>query len=125
MINIILKGRPITKKNHQRIVVAGNRRFVVQSKRYLEYESDCLWQIRDQCDVMTKEKVSLQVLYYLPDKRSRPDLINLLQATCDILEKGRVIENDRNIVSFDGSRIIGIDSVLPRAEIYIKAYGIE
>lgn len=54
----------------------------------------------------------------MPDKRV-PDLINLLQATCDILEKARVIDNDKDIISFDGSRIIGVDKVNPRCEITI------
>ena len=64
-------------------------------------------------------EINLQILYYMPDKR-RPDLLNLEQATADILEKARVIENDRNIVSFDGSRIAGIDKENPRVEIVIK-----
>ena len=55
----------------------------------------------------------------MPDKR-RPDLLNLEQATADILEKARVIENDRNIISFDGSRIVGIDKENPRCEIIIE-----
>ena len=55
----------------------------------------------------------------MPDKR-RPDLLNLEQATADILEKARVIENDKNIVSFDGSRIAGIDKENPRTEIIIE-----
>ena len=55
----------------------------------------------------------------MPDKR-RPDLLNLEQATADILEKARVIENDKNIVSFDGSRIAGIDKANPRVEIIIE-----
>ena len=50
----------------------------------------------------------------------RPDLLNLLQASADIVEKAGVIENDRNIVSFDGSRIVGKDKENPRVEIYIE-----
>ena len=52
--------------------------------------------------------------------KARPDLLNLEQATADILEKARVIENDKNIVSFDGSRIAGIDKENPRTEIIIE-----
>ena len=64
-------------------------------------------------------EISLQILYYMPTK-ARPDLLNLEQATADILEKARVIENDKNIVSFDGSRIAGIDKENPRTEIIIE-----
>ena len=65
------------------------------------------------------DKINLQALYYMPDKRI-PDLLNLLQATADILEKARVIDNDKNIISFDGSRIIGVDKTNPRTEIIIE-----
>ena len=132
-IKITLQGRPVTKKNSQRMVVAGNgRRFLIQSKQYLQYEKDCLWQIKGQLTALSLQRrlpkpvlfpiigeISLQILYYMPDKR-RPDLLNLEQATADILEKARVIENDKNIVSFDGSRIVGIDKANPRTEIVIE-----
>ena len=132
-VKITLQGRPVTKKNSQRMVLAGNgRRFLIQSKRYLAYEKDCLWQIKGQLTVYSLQQrlpkpvlfpiigeIYLRVLYYMPDKR-RPDLLNLEQATADILEKARVIENDRNIVSFDGSRIVGIDKENPRCEIIIE-----
>ena len=55
----------------------------------------------------------------MPDKRI-PDLLNLLQATADILEKARVIDNDKDIVSFDGSMIMWIDKANPRTEITIE-----
>jgi len=132
-MRIVLEGRPITKKNSQRIVLAKNgKRFLIQSKQYLTYENDCLWQIKEQLTILSLQKripkpvlfpimggISLQVLYYMPTRR-RPDLLNLLQATADILEKARVIDNDRNIISFDGSRIIGIDRINPRTEIEIE-----
>jgi Holliday junction resolvase RusA-like endonuclease len=56
----------------------------------------------------------------MPDRR-RPDLLGLLQATADILEKAQIIDNDRNVVSFDGSRIMGVDKRNPRVEIEIES----
>ena len=41
----------------------------------------------------------------MPDRRSWPDLVGLMQATGDILERARIIENDKDIVSWDGSYI--------------------
>lgn len=135
-IKLILNGKPITKKNHQQIVLAKNgRRFVIQSKQYLQYEKDCLWQLKEQLTILSLQQripksvlfpiigsISLQALYYMPTK-ARPDLLNLEQATADILQKAKVIENDKNIVSFDGSRIIGIDKINPRVEIIIEIIG--
>ena len=121
MTNIILLGRPITKKNHQQMVVAGNgRKFLIQSKAYRLYEKDCLKQLMYLYKGKTIEgKLSMEALYYMPTK-ARPDLLNLLQATSDILEKAKVIENDKNIYSFDGSRIMGKDKDNPRVEILLE-----
>ena len=119
--NITLIGRPITKKNHQQIVVSGNgRRFVIQSKAYRQYEKDCLKQLMYLYKGKTIEgQLSMKCLYYMPTK-ARPDLLNLEQATADILEKAKVIENDKNIYSFDNSRIMGVDKLNPRCEILLE-----
>jgi Holliday junction resolvase RusA-like endonuclease len=65
--------------------------------------------------------VEVTVYYWLKDNR-RPDLNNLMAATADILEKAGVIRNDRDIVSWDGSRIMGT-SPNPRAEVNIRSIG--
>jgi len=61
-----------------------------------------------------KKKVNLEARYYLPNRQGYPYLINLLQGTCDILEKAGIVDNDRFIVGFDNSRIEGIDKKIPR-----------
>lgn len=121
MIKLILSGRPITKKNSQiPIKTKSGKYFIIQSKQYRDYEKICLWQIKEQYKGETIiNKISLKALYFMPDRRL-PDLLNLLQATADIVEKGGVIENDKNIVSFDGSRIMEFDKENPRTEIYIE-----
>ena len=121
MTNITLIGRPITKKNHQQMVVAGNgRKFLIQSKAYRQYEKDCLKQLMYLYKGKTiTGQLSMKALYYMPTK-ARPDLLNLLQATADIIEKAKVISNDKNIYSFDGSRIAGVDKLNPRCEITLE-----
>lgn len=118
---IVLTGRPITKKNHQ--TIARNRRtgrpYVLQSERYRQYEQDCLWQLK-ACRDRFAGPVRMKCLYWMPDRR-KPDLLGLLQATADILEKAQIIDNDRNVVSFDGSRIMGVDKRNPRVEIEIES----
>ncbi len=47
--------------------------------------------------------------------------VGLLQATSDILGTAGILENDRLIDNYDGSRIVGIDKVNPRTEIVIRA----
>lgn len=50
-------------------------------------------------------------------------MINLEEATADILEAAGIIANDRNIVSWDGSRIAGVDGKNPRVEIELMEEG--
>jgi Holliday junction resolvase RusA-like endonuclease len=122
MISIILPGRPITKKNHERICVNSKtgKHFIRQSEQYEQYETDCLWRIKAQYrgPVLT-EPISLKCLYWLPNRKGWPDLAGLIQATQDILQKAGVIENDKQVVSLDGSRIMGVDKDYPRTEVYI------
>lgn len=118
-IFIVLPGRPITKKNHQRIVRSAGRPIVIQSKQYKAYEQNCLWALKG-CQTRFSGPVEIQARYWMPDRRSWPDLLGLLQATCDILEKAGILENDRDVVSVDGSRIVGVDRKNPRVEVVIR-----
>lgn len=119
---IIIPGRPITKKNSQRIIINRNtgRRQVIQSERYVDYEESSLWYLKKYRHISFAGPVCVTAHYWLPDRRGWPDLIGLLQATCDILEKSGIIDNDRNIVSVDGSRIMGVDRENPRVEVAVR-----
>ena len=120
---ITLTGRPITKKNSSRIVT--NRRtgrpMVIPSPQYKIYEEACLWELSAYRGPKFGDKpVNLKAVYYMPNRRSWPDLAGLLQATCDILEESKIINNDKFIVSFDGSHIAGVDKENPRVEVTIE-----
>lgn len=62
----------------------------------------------------------VQVDYWLPDRAHWPDLTGLTQATGDILQKAGLIEDDKYIALWDGTRIAGLDKSNPRAEITIR-----
>jgi len=120
---IVIKGRPITKKNSQQIIRKGRskRPSIIQSKQYLAYEEAALWQLSTYSGPRFKnKKLHVVCRYWMPNRRSWPDLIGLMQSTWDILEKAEIIDNDRNIFNPDGSRIMGIDKNNPRVEIEIK-----
>lgn len=116
---ITIPGRPITKKNSQKIVKYGNRRGISQSDAYQRYEEASLWWLKRYKEKYNG-KISVCAKYWMPNRRSWPDLIGLLQATSDILEKSGIIENDKWIEDYDGSRIMGIDKENPRVEITIQ-----
>lgn len=124
-VELLIKGRPYTKKNHQQIRKTGNgRRFIASSDEYLAYEERALWQLRfiaDHIDV----PCNVKCVYYMPT-RHRVDLVNLLEATCDILVKAGVLKDDNsNIVAgHDGSRV-KYDKANPRVEITIEKVNLD
>lgn len=118
VIDITLKGRPATKKNSGRIVFKNGKRIIIPSEAYENYEDACLWQLAGK-KLHISGVIVVECKYYLPNKRSWPDLIGLLQATSDILTKAKVIDDDKWICSYGNSCIAGIDKENPRAEIRI------
>ena len=72
-----------------------------------------------------EEPVNVRCVYHMPT-RHRVDLVNLLEATDDILVSACVLKDDhaKIIVSHDGSRV-KLDKETPRVEIYITSAGEE
>lgn len=118
VIDITLKGRPATKKNSGRIISRNGKPIIIPSEAYKNYEDACMWQLAGK-KIHISGIIVVECKYYLPNKRSWPDLIGLLQATSDILTKAKVIDDDKWICSYGNSCIAGIDKDNPRAEIRI------
>lgn len=119
-MKIVLYGDPRTKKNSARILKAhANRRIVAPSKAYVDYETDCLRQIKRPRSPISA-RVNVRCVYYMKTAR-RVDLANLIEATTDILVKARVLEDDNSqiVAAHDGSRV-DYDKKNPRAEIWIE-----
>ena len=114
-----LKDAPRTKKNHQQIrKTSSGRRFVAPSKDFLLYQEKCLWQIKVPQRAIS-EAVNVRCVYYRPNRR-RVDLVNLMEATCDILVKAGALADDcaAIVAGHDGSRVL-LDRQNPRVEIEI------
>ena len=111
---------PVPKKNSQRIVIntRTKRPQIIQSKQYKAFETACGVYIHWDEEPID-EPVNVQMVYYRKDRR-RCDLVNLQEATLDILTKYGVLKDDNyNIVStMDGSRV-DVDKQNPRTEITI------
>lgn len=117
-MKIVILGQPRTKKNSSQIAFKGNKRVILPSKAFKEYEKVALMQLgRVQ---VVHGPVSVLCRYYLQNRAHWPDLVGLLQATSDILQAAGVIDDDKYIVNYDGSKIAGIDKDRPRAEITIQ-----
>lgn len=109
---------PITKKNSNRIVLIGGRPRIIASKQYKDYEANALFFLPKGEPIA--KPINLACIYYMPTRR-KVDLCNLLSATCDVLVKGKVIEDDNCtiVVSHDGSRV-DYDKENPRTEVIIN-----
>ena len=117
-IKLTIYSRPVTKKNHSRIITnpKTGKPMVIQSKQYVQYEADALKQLHKPSEPVTCA-CNAQYRYYMPNAR-KCDLVNLIQATNDILVKGEVIEDDNYtiVASHDGSGV-EVDKENPRVEI--------
>ena len=119
MAFIKIPGRPVPKKNNMMARCVNGKPLIIQSKTYREYEKMALISLADYQGPRFNGPVQVKASYWLADNR-RPDLNNLMAATADILEKAGILKNDRDIVSWDGSRIMGV-SPEPRTEIVITS----
>ena len=120
-MHITIPLAPITKKNSQQIIWnrASNRPMVIPSKQYKQYEKDCERYLAEMPFNTYDCPVNVECIYYMPTHR-RVDLVNLQEATLDILVKyGILLDDNSNIVvSMDGSKVL-YDKEHPRTEIEI------
>ena len=119
LLEIKIPIEPRSKKNSQQLVKVRGRYMVIPSKPYKEYEKNCEQYI-PKLNKPIDFPINLKVLYYMGTRR-KCDLTNLLQATCDILVKYKVLEDDNYTIvsSLDGCKVY-YDKDNPRCEIYIE-----
>lgn len=120
-MRFVIELEPRTKKNHQRILT--NRRtgrsFVAPSEQYKIFESAAGYFLKRPAEPIDYP-VNVKCLYYMKTHR-RVDLVNLEEATLDILVRYKILQDDNStiVVSMDGSRVL-YDKARPRTEIEIE-----
>ena len=119
-MTLTIKGDPRTKKNSQRLVRVGLKMIPLASAAYEQYRDDFVRQVTGDKKRAISFPVNVKCVYYMRTHR-KVDLVNLLEATCDLLVDAGVLEDDNCmiVVSHDGSRVM-YDSKDPRVEIEIK-----
>lgn len=120
-MKLMIHGTPVTKKNSQRIVKLGNGRYSIRpSKAFEEYQEQAGWFIPGAMRKGLSGRYNVKCVYFMPTRR-KVDLVNLIEATMDILVHYSVLEDDNsNIVAgHDGSRV-EYDRYNPRVEIEIE-----
>jgi len=119
----IILGAPRTKKNSGRIFHnrASGAPILLPSAASKEWESKAVWQLMDQWRRKALAgDVGVNAMFYR--ERDAGDLVNYMQALADALQVAKVIEDDRQIVCWDGTRL-NKDAARPRVEVQLTHYG--
>ena len=121
-IHLTIFGNPRPKKNNMRPARRRNGSLMlIQSQNYIDFASSAKPQLLQQYkDNAIDYAVNVKLIYYRADNR-RTDLVNLQNATLDILVDANVLADDnyKIVCSTDGSRVY-VDKDNPRTEIYIS-----
>lgn len=120
-MKLMIHGTPVTKKNSQRIVRLGNGRYSIRpSKAFEAYQEQAGWFIPGAMRKGLSGRYNVKCVYFMQTRR-KVDLVNLIEATCDILVHYRVIADDNSsiVASHNGSRV-DYDKENPRVEIEIE-----
>lgn len=110
-----IPGHPVSKKNSQQMATnpKTGKPFPVQSPAYKKYEKLAKNYLKPM-SVPIEFPVNLKVTYWVKKNKdgsipkTKLDLINLLNATCDILVHYKILDDDdcKIVSSLDGSRVI-------------------
>ena len=99
-MSIIIRGRVISKKNNH---AGGNNRFFITSKRYKEFETDALWQIKGK---KLSSQTNIRLVFNMKG-RLDTDLDNMITSVIDVLQKGGLIVNDKTLIHIDAYKEYG------------------
>lgn len=122
LMKIVIPIPPRTKKNSQQIIMVKGkygkmRPAIIPSKAYKAFEKECLPYLKHVEPFLSPCNVKCE--YFMPTRR-KVDLVNLQEATLDILVRAGILIDDNSnvVVSMDGSRV-HYDKGNPRTEIEI------
>lgn len=121
-MKIVIELQPVTKKNSQMILVnrKTGRPFISPSAKYKAYEKAAGYYLTSRRpEEPIDYPVNVECRYFMKDRR-RVDMVNLQEATLDVLVKWGVLKDDNSkiVASMDGSRV-DVDKARPRTEIII------
>ena len=122
-LRLVIPGCIRSKKNSKRIYATGRFKKVLPSKAYELWEAGARASALDQltqwhCPVIYMGGCAVNAQIYF--KGQRPDLSGALESIGDCFE-GILWENDKQIESWDGSRLIH-DKDNPRVELEVEPF---
>lgn len=117
-----LLGAPRTKKTSNRLIPSNGR----SPARILPSAAFCAWNRIAQMELARVRAAStgfpidfnVNVRAWFYRNADSGDAVGYYQALADALEEGRIVTNDRLVISWDGSRLLK-DADNPRIEVWI------
>ncbi len=122
-MQLVISGAPRTKKNHGSVIRRGKRRFHIPSAAWTTWVHSAAILVNGGMlgtrlrHALIDVPVNCRALFYRDANRG--DAVGYYQGLADLLEKRRVVANDRQIVSWDGSRLLK-DVANPRVELTLE-----
>lgn len=117
----VLLGAPRTKKNSGRIVLRGKHPRLLPSAAFEEWNAlvqPQLAMVRAKSKGLPfKGPVNVKALF-LRDA-NRGDAVGFYQGLADALEEGGIVENDKQVVQWDGTRLLK-DAENPRVIVTVE-----
>lgn len=109
-IQLILPGSIRSKKNSKVATIIGGknkprRAIILPSAAYKKWEQGVISSLGKETTQRAKIASEIQVAAVAYVKGVLPDLSGMLESVGDCLEKAGIIENDKQIKSWDGSRV--------------------
>ena len=115
----MIAGPPRTKKNSSRILRFGRFSKVVPSAAYLAWRDAAVPQLQRQWGVRSPLARPLNCAALFLRDRLSGDAVGVYQGLADALEEARVVDDDKWVVAWDGSRL-GKDAAAPRVELVLS-----
>ncbi len=120
-VRFTITGPPRTKKNHGNLDLRGSKPRLHPSKPYQEWDQSAQMQLavlraKSKLPLPIAIEVNITALFYR--KTDVGDAVGFYQALADTLQNAGVILNDRQITTWDGSRLRK-DARAPRVEVLI------
>ncbi len=121
ILSFIISGPPRTKKNHGKVIKRGRRKFHVPSDAYASWNKSAQTQLAivraGVHDLPFKRPVNCKALFWRHALVG--DAVGFYQGLADALEEAGIVENDRLITQWDGSRMLK-DARNPRIEVTLE-----
>ncbi len=118
MVELTIPGAPRTKKNHGRVVMRGGRKLHLPSEAYSDYRARVLPLLKQwrQQVLPVPLVVAMNCAATFYRDADRGDAVGYYQGLADLLQEAGIVQDDKFIVSWDGSRLAK-DASRPRVEL--------